>query len=391
MSGSRQESSAGDTATQTAAFVYEDRLAAHELSAVHPMKPIRIRHAFELARAAGFLDGPRGQVLEPRPATMDELLLFHERVYLDAVKTIGAGLSIADELMFGFNGGDNPAYPGLFEAQALSAGSTLVAAESVLSGFTNVAFAPAGGLHHAMPRRASGFCVFNDPAIAIQKLVDEGLRIAYVDIDCHHGDGVQHAFYRTDRVLTISIHESGQFLFPGTGFITEIGTGKGAGYSVNLPLAPYTGDAVYLEVFDAIVPPLLRAFEPDAVFTQLGIDTHYLDPITHLRLTTQGFTRVVAKLADVIRETCNRWIASGGGGYDLGAVARGWAMAYAVMAGVDIPDCIPDSFTALPNLTRFADVNPDPLNARLDPQVRAYAQRSVEELRKSIFPRFGLA
>lgn len=373
-----------------AVFVYSPKLAEHELSPTHPMKPVRIRYAFELARSAGFLDAPGSRVLKPRAASLEELLLFHEHSYVDAVRTVGAGLSITDELIFGFDGGDNPVYPGLFEAQALSTGSTLVAADSVFSGETNVAFAPAGGLHHAMPRRASGFCVFNDPAIAIQKLANQGLRVAYVDIDCHHGDGVQHAFYGTDRVLTISIHESGQFLFPGTGFVTEIGTGDGAGYSVNVPLAPYTGDSVYLEAFDAIVPPLLHAFKPDVVFTQLGIDTHRLDPITHLRLTTQGFTRVVGRLAEVIRAVCGRWIASGGGGYDLTAVARGWAMAYAVMVGMDIPDRIPTDFAAFPGLTHFADSSPDSLDAQVAAQVKAYATRSVEDVKRLIFPRFKI-
>lgn len=354
------------------------------------MKPVRIRYAYELAEAAGFLSLENSRVAEPRPATDDELGLFHERAYIDAVRAIGAGLGLPNEALYGFGPGDNPTYPGIFQAQALSAGSTMVAAELVARGDADVAFAPAGGLHHAMPARASGFCVFNDPAMAIQALVREGNRVAYVDIDCHHGDGVQHAFYRSPDVLTISLHESGQFLFPGTGFVHESGEGDGEGFSVNVPLAPHTGDDTYASVFEAVVPPLIEAFEPDVIFTQLGIDTHFRDPITHLRLTTQGFARTVARLAD-LAGTVGKWVAAGGGGYDLGAVARGWSMAYAVMAGKDIPERVPDSFTSYPGLTTFADEPPDTLEGHVAEQVRAFADQSVEEVRKRIFPRFGIS
>ncbi len=372
-----------------AALVYSDDLTTHVLSDEHPMRPIRLSQMHSLAQAAGFLDAPNSQTIAPRPASDIEINLAHSDEYLSAVKGLGTGDGVDSAAQFGFSPGDNPIYPGIFKAQALSAGSAMVAVEQ-LAGDVDVAFAPAGGLHHAMPNRASGFCVFNDPVMAIQSLVNEGKRVAYVDIDCHHGDGVQHAFYETDAVLTISLHESGQFLFPGTGFTNEVGTGDGDGFSVNLPLAPYTGDQIYGRAFDAIVPPLVKAFAPDVLVTQLGIDTHVQDPITHLRLTTQGFAGTVAKLGALGQES-GKWLALGGGGYDLGAVARGWAMAYAVMSEQDIPDRVPDSFATPGGQNTFADPHPPELEESTQEQISAFADRSVEQLQALLFPRFGIS
>jgi len=372
-----------------AAYVYSDQLARHSYGDAHPMKPIRLQYTFELARAAGFLNGGDIQVIAPRPATLEELALFHDPEYIAQVKSIGEGRFTGEEIAYGFGPGDNPAYPGMFEAHSLASGGTMLAAELVASGRFQVAFNPAGGLHHALPRRASGFCVFNDPVLAIRKLVAQGMRVVYVDIDCHHGDGVQHGFYDSDQVMTISVHESGRFLFPGTGDVTEIGVGRGEGYSINLPLAPYTDDLIYAASFDAIVPPLIRAFKPDVLFTQLGIDTHMGDPITHMRLSTQGFTDTVAKLAQLGGE-CGRWIATGGGGYDMSAVARGWAMAFAVMAGKQIPSRLPESYRGPDGPRTFADAPDMPLNPDIRREVQAFADRSVEDLRKLTFRRFGL-
>jgi acetoin utilization protein AcuC len=376
-----------------AALIYSDDLATHVLSDEHPMRPVRLSYMHQLARAAGFLDAPNSRTVAPRPATDEELALAHSDEYIEAVKKLDSGDGLDTAAGFGFGPGDNPVYPGLFEAQTLSAGSAMVAVEQI-AGDVDTAFAPAGGLHHAMPGRASGFCVFNDPVMVIRSLAAKGLRIAYVDIDCHHGDGVQHAFYDTDTVLTISLHESGQFLFPGTGFTNEIGAGAGEGYSANLPLAPYTGDEDYARAFDAIVPPLVQAFQPDVLVTQLGIDTHMLDPITHLRLTAQGFAGTVAKLGGLIQES-GKWIALGGGGYDMGAVARGWAMAYAVMSEQDIPDRIPESFDSPGNSTNhleeFADPQPPESEDAVRKQISAFTDRSVEQLQALLFPRFGIS
>ncbi len=292
-----------------AAFVYDGVLAQHVLSENHPLRSARLRYAYELLESYGAFDAPNAMLVKPRPATEEEILRFHTRAYVEAVRGVSRGDKAVNLAAFNLGAGDNPVYQGMYEASSLSTGASLRAAELLLSDEADVAFSISGGLHHAMPGNASGFCVFNDPVIAIKELLLRGMRVAYVDIDCHHGDGVQYAFYDTDAVLTISMHESGMFLFPGTGFTHETGTGKGRGYSVNVPLYPYTGDELYLWAFRQVVPPLLEAFDPDVLVTQLGIDTHYRDPITHLALTVQGFGEVVAEFPGL----APKWLALGGG------------------------------------------------------------------------------
>ena len=373
-----------------ATLVYSPELAAFDLGPNHPLKPVRYAHTVELMRASGLLESPGLRIVPPRPASQPEIERFHDHDYVDVVRAIGAGMIVPGMGEFGFGMGDNPPARGLFDAATLSSGSSIVATELAMSGASPVAFAIAGGVHHhAMPARASGFGVFNDAVIAIQGLVENGLRVAYVDIDCHHGDGVQLGFYETDRVLTISIHESGQFLFPGTGYTDETGRGDGAGYSVNVPLAPYTGDEVWLEAFEAVVPPLLGSFEPDLVFTQLGIDTHFRDPITHLRLTTQGHNEAVRRLGELAGKS-GRWVAVGGGGYDPAAVARAWTMDLAAMAGFELPERIPESFDSIPVPATFADDNPPDLGSAVFDQTRAFAAESVRQIKENVFPAHGL-
>ena len=373
-----------------ATLVYSPELAAFDLGPNHPLKPVRYAHTVELMRASGLLESPGLRIVPPRPASQPEIERFHDHDYVDVVRAIGAGMIVPGMGEFGFGMGDNPPARGLYDAAALSSGSSIVATELVMSGASPVAFAIAGGVHHhAMPARASGFGVFNDAVIAIQGLVENGQRVAYVDIDCHHGDGVQLGFYDTDRVLTISIHESGQFLFPGTGYTDETGRGDGAGFSVNVPLAPYTGDEVWLEAFDAVVPPLLGSFEPDLVFTQLGIDTHFRDPITHLRLTTQGHNEAVRRLGELAAKS-GRWVAVGGGGYDPGAVARAWTMDLATMAGFELPERVPDSFNSIPVPATFADDSPPDLGSGVLDQTRAFSAESVRQIKENVFPAHGL-
>jgi acetoin utilization protein AcuC len=227
----------------------------------------------------------------------------------------------------------------MHEASLLTTGGTLVAMEEVLAGRVRVAFNGSGGLHHAMRSRASGFCIYNDPAIVCGLLADRGLKVAYVDIDAHHGDGVQEAFYDTDQVLTISLHQDGHTLFPGTGFADERGTGRGAGFSVNVPLPPFTDDRAYVRAFDEVVPPLLSRFGPDVLVTQQGIDPHFSDPLTHLQLSTHAREHVVRWFV----ATPHPWVAMGGGGYSLDAVRRTWAMEFLLMLGAPVPDDLHDA------------------------------------------------
>ena len=369
------------------AFVYSDALTRHVLSDEHPLKAVRLRHTYDLLSSYGVFEEAGALLVEPRGATDDEVKLYHTPEYVDCVRRVSANDFSVSPLAFGLGPGDNPIFEGMYEAAMLSTGATMRAVDLLLADEVDAAISISGGLHHAMAGHASGFCVFNDPVVAIKAMAARGLKVAYVDIDCHHGDGVQHAFYDTDAVLTISVHESGAFLFPGTGFAQETGTGSGRGYSVNLPLYVYTADEVYAWAFDQIVPPLLEAFQPDVLVTQLGIDTHFRDPITHLALTVQGFSRAVSSFAG----KAPKWLALGGGGYDLQAVARAWASAYGVMLGSPLPDTIPQAYAYEWRVATLSD--PAEVAEAVDPyqkDARRFAEASVDTVRKLIFPAHGI-
>jgi len=247
-------------------------------------------------------------------------------------------------------------------------GASLQAAQIVEAGASPVAFNIAGGLHHGMPSRASGFCYLNDVVVAIDYLLARGKRVAYVDIDTHHGDGVQAAFYRTNAVLTISLHESGRYLFPGTGFEPEIGEGEGRGYSVNVPLHPFTDDEIFLWAFQQVVPPLISAYQPDILVTQLGVDTFRSDPLSHLELTTGGFCTMV----EAFRRMGLPWLALGGGGYDVPNVPRAWTLAWAIMNDRPLPNELPEAY--LEAAVRAGHANNSGRSLR-DAAHRAEAQR----------------
>ena len=373
--------------TRKAAFVYEDAMSRHTLSETHPMRPVRLRYTYELADAFGLFDSEHSTLTPPRPATVDEVSTFHTPEYISAVERVGQGDFSINPIPFNIGPGDNPGYEGMYDAAMLSTGGSMRCVELLLDEGYDAAFNISGGLHHAMPGYAYGFCVFNDPVIAINEMLRRGLRVAYVDIDCHHGDGVQYAFYDTDRVLTISLHETGQYLFPGTGYAQETGTGRGRGYSVNVPLYPYTGDETYYWVFQQVVLPLLDAFRPDVLVSQLGIDSHYRDPITHLALTTQGFGRVVAEFSG----KAPKWLALGGGGYDLQAVARSWTLAYGVMSEQDLDDHIPESYRTKYGVETLPDADrlPDIVH-KAQSDARTFAETSVGAVQGLIFPTHGI-
>ena len=370
-----------------AAFVYDDLLTRHVLSETHPLKSVRLKYTSDLLEAYGAFGPSSSLLVGPRQATEEEILGFHSAEYLDAVRRLGDGETSVDGSAFSLGPGDNPSYEGMYDAALWSTGASLIGAEMLISGEVDAAFSISGGLHHAMPGHAYGFCVFNDPVIAINRFLAEGMRVAYVDVDCHHGDGVQHAFYDTDAVLTISIHESGMFLFPGTGDTQEIGTGRGRGYSVNVPLYPYTSDAVYHWAFDETVPRLIEAFRPDVLVTQLGIDSHVRDPITHLALTVQGFGRTVGELA---RLAPDKWLALGGGGYDVQAVARAWTTAYAVMSEQVFPDDVPAPYREQHGVLTLGDNDLPEVAESVVINTKTFAENSVGSMRGLVYPLQGI-
>ncbi len=303
----------------------------------HPLKPERLERTFLLWTALGALEAEHVSTMLPRPVKDSELTVFHKPNYVETVQRLSRGEAPLDSGRFGFGTGDNPVFLGMFESEGLKVGAALQAADLILAGDCDVAFSFTGGLHHGGPDFACGFCVFNDIVVAIYRLIEHDLRVAYIDIDVHHGDGVQDAFYDSDRVLTISLHQDGRTLFPGTGSVEETGAGLGLGYTANIPLPPYTTDEDYLFAFDQTVPLLIERFEPDVVVTQLGVDTHYQDPLAQLALTIQGQEAIFERLEHL----CPRWLALGGGGYNLDVVPRSWSLALGVMAGLDLPEMIP--------------------------------------------------
>jgi len=368
-----------------AAFICSEALWSRGFGEGHPLTPVRLKRTYDLLMAYRAFDAPASHLVKPRLATREELLLFHTAEYVDAVERLSAprGGSVDRTLArrYGFRPDETPAFAGMFETEGLKAGAALVGAEMVAEGRAQVAFSIAGGMHHARPALASGFCVFNDVAVAIHWLLRRGFRVAYVDVDVHHGDGVQAAFYDTDRVLTISLHQAGIMFYPGTGFPEELGEGAGYGYSINVPFLPYTGEDLYLWAFRQVVPPLVRQFAPDVLVTQLGVDTHYRDLLGSLLLTTQGYVVLVEEL-ESLAEGIGRWLAFGGGGYAIDVVPRAWTLAYGVMSGQTFPDELPPMYAERYGSGRLHDVDePEPVEARAARQTRAYAKKGLAVLK----------
>lgn len=346
----------------------------------HPLKPERLERTYRLLEAYEALEHPELAVVAPRQPSENELRLFHTEEYIQAVRALSQGHADVDPSRYNFGPGDNPVFEGMFVSEGRKVGSALQAAEAVHSGECSVAFSYSGGLHHGGPDFASGFCVFNDVAVALTWLVRQGRRPLYVDIDVHHGDGVQAAFYESDSVMTISLHQDPRTLFPGTGFTHETGSGEGEGHSANLPLPPYTDDSTYRGAFDQVVPPLLGRFEPDILVTQLGVDTHFRDPLAQLALTTRGHTYLFEYFAGLNLP----WLALGGGGYDLSVVPRSWTLAVGAMLEFEFPEALPKAYRQSYGGTELRDDSlPESPPAASD-RIRRAVDESLEDLKSRL-------
>jgi len=323
-------------------LVFTDEYQKYDFGPRHPLRPLRILLTFSLMKKLGLMDHPKLELLTPRLCTKEELEMVHTPKYVEAVRKLSENPDdkSVNPIAYGLGPGDNPVFKGMYEASALVCGASLVAAETVWTNKNfNVAFNPAGGLHHAMKDRASGFCIFNDIAVAIRHLkkLKNDIRIAYLDIDCHHGDGVQWIFYDDPNVLKISFHQSGKFLFPGTGEIDERGEGEGLGYSINFPLLPSTNNKMFLKLFNECIPNILDAYRPDLLFTQLGVDMHCNDPLTQMGLSLQAYIEIAKKMEECAQNYCNnKWVAVGGGGYLMTVVPRAWSIFLAKMLDVEL-------------------------------------------------------
>ncbi|MCC6626049.1 MAG: acetoin utilization protein AcuC [Chloroflexi bacterium] len=353
-----------------AALIWDSAYQRYRFSDDHPSNPLRLELTVDLMRATGLLEAAPGTpplVLPPRPASRDELNLAHDPAFIDAVARLSAPGARCDDPRWGLGTVDMPIFPGMHDAAALTAGGTLLAAELVMRGDYRHVFNLAGGHHHAQRALASGFGIYNDAAIAIEWLTRQHrARVLYIDNDAHHGDGVEFAFAGRDDVLTVSLHESGRFLFPGTGFVEDLGFGRGRGYSVNLPLEPFTDDASWLASFDALVPALAAAFQPDVIVLQSGVDGHARDPLTHLRATTNMLETVARRVHGLAHDLCDgRLVVLGGGGYDIWSVVpRAWTLVWSVLSGQPTPPQTPPAWRAR---WQSASPVPLPLHLRDDP------------------------
>jgi len=332
------------------ALIYTDKYQNYNFGPRHPLRPLRLKLTYSLMEKLNLLNHNLLEIMEPKMATKEEIERVHSAEYVDIVSKLSEN-PLDREIqpyIYGLGPGDNPIFKGMYEASALVCGASITAANLVWKeNDIQIAFNPAGGLHHALRNKASGFCIFNDIAVAIQhlKTLKKDIKIAYLDIDCHHGDGVQWLFYDDPTVLTISFHESGKFLFPGTGNTNEVGEGRGKGYAINFPLLPGTSNKMFLKLFRYCIPRLLEAFAPDVLFTQLGVDMHFNDPLTQMGLSISVYRDVAQTMRTTARDYCqNRWIAVGGGGYLMTVVPRAWTIFLSRMLGVELKNELPQSW-----------------------------------------------
>ncbi len=386
--------------------VWAPAMTAYNFGHSHPMAPERMELTAKLAGSLGLLALDHVTVAAPEVATDEELQSVHTPEFVAAVRRVSENPGAPDEAR-GLGTEDDPAFAGMHEASARLAGGSLLAAAAVLDGSALRAVNFGGGMHHASRDRASGFCIYNDAALAIQRLLDGGVRrVAYVDVDAHHGDGTQSIFWDDPRVLTISLHESGLTLFPGTGFANEIGGPNAQGSAVNVALPAGTADAGWLRAFHAVVPQLVGAFEPEVIVSQHGCDSHRLDPLTHLNISVDGQREAATAIGNLAARYCgNRWISTGGGGYNVvSVVPRSWSHLIAIAAGRPVPlrTPVPEdwrSYVRDKYGARFGVEPPEVMGDDVDLWWRSWevgfdpndaVDRSVMATRKEVFPLHGL-
>lgn len=328
----------------SAIFLYNPAVVRFDYGRLHPFRLERLWLADHLCERLDLFERNGAERRSFQPALREELTSAHDSAYLDALESASIGVHSPAMALHGLGSGDNPTFPGLWEYVLHTAGGSLSAARLLRDGAAERVFHPGGGLHHAMQARAAGFCYVNDVVLALELLAATGRRIFYLDLDAHHGDGVQQAFYGSAQVLTFSIHQDGRTLFPGTGFMHETGQGEADGYSVNVPLLPAMSDPEYERVWTELVEPLLDAFAPDVIVTELGADALLGDPLANLELHLSGWWSICRSLA--ARKL--PWLAVGGGGYDLGNAMRAWTLAWMAMVGAEPPTELPPAPEQLP-------------------------------------------
>jgi len=349
-------------------FIYTEDYNKYNFGEGHPLTPLRIEMTYHLMEQYGLLDNPNLKILQPQKATEEQVLRVHEPQYINKLKEISQMentryLAFPE---FGLGPGDNPVFPYMYDAALMVCGASIKAADYLMENEDHVrAQNIVGGLHHAMPDMASGFCILNDVAVAIAYIKSKrpDSKVLYVDIDCHHGDGVQWIFYDRPDVLTLSFHQDGKSLFPGTGFLKETGKGDGKGYALNFPFLPRTPANVYVSTFREILPAIMSAYEPDYIVFQTGVDTHFTDPLTQMGLTTSAHEKLFKIMLDTVSKySADNLLVLGGGGYNIDVVARSWTLFLACLLDEDIGEPLPDKW--LSYLKKKWDEHPPPEKLR---------------------------
>lgn len=349
-----------------AILIDSDKFQNYDFGPQHPLTPKRLILTHNLIESIGMFDDPEVGLEEARFATDEEVGLIHGEEFIKLLKVASRPDAPMSMWEIGLGPGDNPIFEGMYDSSRLYVGGSLVAADLIMNGETKHAFNISGGLHHALGSkainvngetvdtgrddRASGFCILNDCAITAAYLIKNyGVqKIMYIDVDAHHGDGTQWIFYHLNNVLTCSIHQDPRTLFPGSGYVGEIGLDEGQGYSVNIPVPPYTFEEPYLYALNEIIPPIAKKYKPEIIITQLGVDTHFTDPLTNFLLTTNTYKKIAKFFYDLTDDVCDgKWLALGGGGYSPDVVGKTWTIYFAQMADYEIPESVPESWRSL--------------------------------------------
>ncbi len=373
-------------------FFYSDDMGRFDFGPNHPFKPERATKTYDLCIRYGVMNYPWMNIIRPLAIDEDRLTLYHDPIYLDLLRDASQGKVSLDMLARGLGTEDTPILKGIYEWSLRAAGASLEAMRRLVKGESQVAFSPLGGFHHAMSGNAEGFCYINDIVIAIMDALTSHpeLKIAYIDLDAHHGNGVEKPFYENPNVLFVSLHETGRLLYPWTGNETDMGRGKGKGYTINVPLEEGVDDEIYNFVFDAVVPPVVSSFSPDIIVAQIGGDTLVSDPLTHLKLTNNGYQRAVKKICAL----CPNILALGGGGYDIYKTSRAWTLAWSIINRVEPVD----EFSGLVGGMMFGpesevgSLYDHPYATKGEIKDKAYeeARRVVAYIHREIFPIHGL-
>lgn len=373
-----------------AVFIHSPELERYPYPPECPFNTSRAGKARRILASMGLLSGKGKTEVGPQPAGRADLERFHTPAYLDMLASAAEGRMGVEGLYMGLGTPDCPVFRGMYDYASLACGATLTAAKMVLEGRARVAFNPSGGYHHAGSSRAAGFCYINDVALACLEMAAEGMRVLFLDVDAHHGDGVQNAFYDRSDVMTLSFHESGRTLFPGTGFENEIGVGDGEGFAANVPLPVGTYDAAFMRAFRAVAVPLMGAYNPDVIVLELGMDGLAGDPLAHLNLTNNVYVEVVGHVLAAGKPV----VATGGGGYHVENTARAWALAWIALCGENADE------TASMGLGGVMLESTDWLGGLRDrvliadrqrqPAIDAALEATVETVRANVFRYHGL-